>query len=168
MLINILVSILQLLFPILVIIIPFKLYKSDKPYMTGFYIAMLRSANARKFYIRILLIILLAFHGIYSFDHCYEWGMVFSTVLCGMVYSYHRTDRCLHILHENRKCFFWTAFAAVAIAMVPHLYTTGMTIAILLLASMFYPSYHALSTWKDEDTREYWTTYPEILSGYYY
>lgn len=43
---------LQLVFPLLLLIVPIVLYKSSNSYMTRFYIAMLRNKAARRLYLQ--------------------------------------------------------------------------------------------------------------------
>ena len=53
---------LQLVFPLLLLIVPLVLYKSSNSYMTRFYIAMLRNKAARRLYLQTLLIVLLPYY----------------------------------------------------------------------------------------------------------
>ena len=64
---------LQLVFPLLLLIVPLVLYKSSNSYMTRFYIAMLRNKAARRLYLQTLLIVLLLFHYIYVSGHFGEF-----------------------------------------------------------------------------------------------
>ena len=65
---------LQLIFPLLLLLVPVTLYKRGNRFMTRFYMAMLRSSAARKLYLQTLLIVLLLFHYVYVSGHFGEFG----------------------------------------------------------------------------------------------
>ena len=77
---------LQLIFPLLLLLVPVTLYKRGNRFMTWFYMAMLRSSAARKLYLQTLLIVLLLFHYVYVSGHFGEFGVLFSTILCGALF----------------------------------------------------------------------------------
>lgn len=157
-----------LMFPLVVAIVAAALYKSERTFMLRFYMAMTASANARKLYTQCLLVSLLVFHYIYVSGHFGDFGVLPSTILCAVLVSHKRTDRWLHRLHEGRRAFVTFSAITLAIAAVPHGYTMSVTLAILLLAAMFYPSYRVLSEWKTKENREFWTEYSQLIAGYYF
>ena len=97
---------LQLVFPLLLLIVPLVLYKSSNSYMTRFYIAMLRNKAARRLYLQTLLIVLLLFHYIYVSGHFGEFGVLFSTILCGILFSHKRAERWLHLMKAHQQLYF--------------------------------------------------------------
>ena len=155
-------------FHLLLLVLPMWLYRSGRPFMAKFYLAMLRSENARKLYVQVLLVLLLLFHYVYVSGHFGDYGAVLSTILCAALFSHKRAMRWMDRLHESRRRFGILALFAMAIAAVPHMYTMSMTIAFLLLASLFYPSRWAVAEWHNREARLYWTMHPEVLSGYYF
>ena len=76
-------NLLQLFFPLLLLLVPLTMYKSSNRYMAKFYMLMLRNKSARKLYLQMLLIVMLLFHYIYISGHFGEFGVLFSTILCG-------------------------------------------------------------------------------------
>lgn len=128
---------LQLVFPLLLLIVPLVLYKSSNSYMTRFYIAMLRNKAARRLYLQTLLIVLLLFHYIYVSGHFGEFGVLFSTILCGILFSHKRAERWLHLMKAHRQLYFRMAVLSMAMVAIPHLYTMAVTVAFLLLAATF-------------------------------
>lgn len=157
-----------LMFPLAVAIVAAALYKNERTFMFRFYMAMTESANARKLYTQCLLVSLLLFHYVYVSGHFGDFGVLPSTTLCAVMFSHKRTDRWLHRLHENRRTFVMLAAVALAIAAVPHGYPMSVTLAILLLAAMFYPSYRVLSEWKTKENRELRTEHPQFIASYYF
>lgn len=115
---------------------------------------MTGSENVRKLYVRCVLILVLLYHYIYAGGHFGEWGILSSTILYAVLFQFKRADKWLARLHEERKSIFLTALLALAICAVPHLHTTVVTLAFLLLAAMFYPSCEVLSKWEDEETKK--------------
>lgn len=160
--------IIEMLFPALLVALPIPLYRSNRPFMAKFYLRMTAGENARKLYVRCMLILILLYHYVYAGGHFGEWGIIVSTILCAVLFPFKRADKWLARLHEERKTFFYTALLALAICAVPYLHTTAVTFAFLLLAAMFYPSCEVLSKWEDEETKKQWCKNPEELSGYYY
>lgn len=153
-------TIILFIFPILLVVLPLALYKSDKPYMARFYERMLAREKMRKLYAQIVLIVLLLFHYIYSTQHIGDFGIVVSTILCATLFSFKRSDRWLTAIREQRRKYLLLALLSVATAFTPHLYTMGVTLAFLLLAASFYPStqlrerYNTLSPKQREEFRQ--------------
>jgi len=152
--------IIELLFPILLIVLPLALYKSKKK--------MTASESVRKFYTQSMLILLLLYHYVYAGGHFGEWGIVLSTIPCAVMFSFRRADCWMRRLHDDRKCFVLTALLALAICAVPHLHTLAVTLAFFLLAAVFYPSSGVLAGWQNEETRTHLKGNSEALSDCYY
>jgi hypothetical protein len=155
-------------FHLLLIAVPMGLYKSERSFMAKFYLAMLRSENARKCYANILIVLLLLFHYVYVCGHSGDYGALLSTIFVAILWSKKRTMRWLSQLHEERQLFVGLSILTMAIVAVPHLYTLAMSLAFLLLAAAFYPSLRGMSEWRNCRNRIYFLNYPEVLYGYYY
>lgn len=136
--------------------------------MEKFCLKMVASENARRLYVRCVLILILLYHYVYAGGHFGEWGIVVSTTICAILFSFKRTDKWLCRLHEERKIFFLIFLLALTSGAVPHLLTTAVVLAFLLLASMFYPSRNVLSKWKNEEVRKQWEKNLGALSEFYY
>lgn len=160
--------IIEMLFLTFLTVLLMALYRSNRPFMTKFYFRMAGSENARKLYMQCLLIFLLLYHYAYAGRHFGEWGILLSTVLCAVLFSFRRTDKWLHKLHEDRKSFALTALLILVICAIPHLHTLAVTFAFLLLDAMFYPSCRVLANWQDKETCELWKDKPETKSENYY
>lgn len=136
--------------------------------MEKFCLKMVASENARRLYVRCVLILILLYHYVYAGGHLGEWGIVVSTTICAILFSFKRTDKWLCRLHEEQKIFFLIFLLALTSGAVPHLLTTAVVLAFLLLASMFYPSRNVLSKWKNEEVRKQWEKNLGALSEFYY
>lgn len=161
-------NILQFLFCMMPFVLSLALYRSHRPFMAKFYAAMTRSAKARKLYVQVLLIVLLLFHYVYISGHAGEFGILLSTAICAVMFSAARTDKWLRWLCDRPRAFVTFALVALVIGFVPHLYTTAVTAAYLLLAALFYPSVRVMAECKDAVVQAAWAKHPEILSESYH
>lgn len=159
---------LQLIFPLLLLLVLVTLYKRGNRFMTRFYMAMLRSSAARKLYLQTLLIVLLLFHYVYVSGHFGEFGVLFSTILCGALFSHKRAERWLRLLKAHRQLYFRMAVFSMAMVAIPHLYTMAFTVAFLLLAAAFYPSVSILYEWNDKEKQDKWKANPHFLAEHYF
>lgn len=129
---------------------------------------MLRSLAARKLYLQTLLIVLLLFHYVYVSGHFGEFGVLFSTILCGVLFSHKRAERWLRLLKAHLQLYFRMTVFSMAMVTIPHLYTMAVTIAFLLLAAAFYPSASMLYEWNDKDKQDTWRANPQSLADRYF
>ena len=159
---------LQLIFPLLLFLVPVTLYECGNRFMTRFYTAMLRSSAARKLYLQTLLIVLLLFHYVYVSGHFGEFGVLFSTILCGVLFSHKRAERWLRLLKAHRQLYFRMAVFSMTMIAIPHLYTEAVTIAFLLLAAAFYPSASILYEWNDKEKQDTWRANPQSFAEHYF
>ena len=136
--------------------------------MVRFYDAMIHSVKARKLYVQVVLILLLLFHYVYISGHVGEFGVFLSTAICATIYSFRRADRLLRGLCDRPCMFVILSLVALAISFVPHLYTTAVTAAYLLLAALFYPSARIMSEWNDMHKIAGWVKHPEKLAESYH
>ena len=60
------------------------------------------------------------------------------------------------------------SLVALAISFVPHLYTTAVTAAYLLLAALFYPSVRVMTEFQDIGIISEWMKFPRLLAESYY
>lgn len=162
--------IIELLFPILLIVLPLALYKSNRPFMAKFYLKMTANKSARKFYIQCMLILLLLYHYVYAGEHFGEWGIILSSIPCVVLFSFKRTDKLMRLysFHEDKKWFAPTALIALVVYAIPHLHTLAITITFFLLANMFYPSSYILYLWNNENIRKELLDGTSKFSDYYY
>lgn len=162
--------ILQFLFLAIPVVLPMALYKNSRRFMAVFYERMVRSDKARTLHARVLLTVLLLYHYVYTGGHPGEFGVVLSTIVCAALSSVRRTDRWLRRLLDRPRAFALFALVAVVIAGIPHLHTSAVTIAFILLAALFYPSVRVISEWAENDIERIfvWIEHPETLAESYH
>ena len=139
--------ILEMIFSILLIVLPATLYYSNRPAMAKFYLRMVASSNARRLYVYCFLMVLLLYHFVYAGGHPDEWGVLFSTVLCAVLFSFKKADNLMRKLYYDKRKLFTMSIVVLAICAVPHLHTSAMTLAYFILAKMFYPSCSMMKEW---------------------
>lgn len=148
--------------------VPLRMYKSRKRFMTRFCLRMTALATARKLYRRLLLAVLLAFHFLYLAVQFKDIGILVSTIAFAVFFGCADTDKWLHRLHEERPMFYAAAIAVLGCLAVPHLFTSAVSLGIVLLAAQFYPSRAVLSLWQNENDRKVLAEDTEFLIEYYY
>lgn len=102
--------------------------------MAKFYLRMVASSNARRLYVYCFLMVLLLYHFVYAGGHPDEWGVLFSTVLCAVLFSFKKADNLMRKLYYDKRKLFTMSIVVLAICAVPHLHTSAMTLAYFILA----------------------------------
>lgn len=161
-------TVIHLLILSVLFFVPKFLYKSRHQFMARFCYRMVALVAARKLYRLALLITLLLYHYVFMSVHPYEVGVLVSTLLFAMFFGFADVDRSLHRLHEERKTFSVAGLSTVVFAFTPHLFTLAVSVALVLLAAMFYPSQRILVHWHDKERRVLFADFEEIMTRLYY
>ena len=155
-------------FASLFILVPMVLYKSRCKLMARFCLRMPAQASARKLYRLVILILLLTFHFLYLSVQTKEVGTLVSTLAFAIFFGFMDVDKWLHRLHEERKTLRNTAIVILLLTLVPHMYSMTVTLAVIFMAALFYPSNEVLSLWNNEDDRKRLIADREYLIKRYY
>ena len=138
---SMLTKILLILFPAILLCTPMAFNMKIGHRMTAFYHRMASSEKARKFYMLVLLFMLLLFHWLYYSAMEDAVALVPSTVVTLCLFSYTLTDRIFNIMKRYMKT---SAVLFVLTALVTlywqALYPSVVTLGFILHASIFYPS----------------------------
>lgn len=161
-------NIIHLLILAIPVILTACLYRSTGRRMARFYLAMAHSEKARRLYVRLWLIILLLYHYVYTWVSPGDYGIMPSTLVCVMMFSFRRSDRWLRILHEQTMRFVIFSFVALALVLVPHLFTLSVSVAMYLMASLFYPSSRIIAKEHSSDWDFRWIQDTRLLVRIYY
>lgn len=148
--------------------VPLRMYKSRKRFMTKFCLRMTALATARKLYRMLLLIVLLTFHFLYLTVQFKDIGILGSTIAFAVFFGCTDTDKWLHRLHEERTMFYTAAITVLGCLAIPHLFTSAVSLGVVLLAAQFYPSRAILSLWQNESNRKVLAEDTDFLIEYYY
>ena len=130
---------LELIFPILLVIEPALIKDCKRPFISNFKVRMLRSVPTRKFVIQMFVLTLLLFHFIYTNVQGINVGVLLSTVICFVLLSNKTTLKLFNYINQDRQRFVHFEVLSMAIAFVPELYTVSYTFALSLLVSSLYP-----------------------------
>lgn len=144
------------------------LYRSTGRYMARFYLAMAHREKARRLYVRLWLVLLLLYHYVYTWVAPGDYGIMFSTVVCAIMFSFRRSDRWLRVLHEQSLLFVIFSFAALAFSVIPHLFSLSFSVAMFLVASMFYPSSRIIAIGWSSELEYGWIRNTGLLVRIYY
>ena len=159
-----LLKILQLIFCVIPLVLSLILYKKPYRFMAKFYAAMTLNIKARKLYTRMLLVLLLLFHYVYTSGHAGEFGILASTVICAAMFSFKLADRCLSRLHDSMGLFAGISAIILISCFEPYLYTTTVTAYYILLAALFYPSAPVTAECNNEEKVDGMTAHSETIS----
>ncbi len=137
---TILFRTIQLAVPVILLVAPFLFYRSKGPRALGFYVSMAIDPKRRKTYMLMLAITVLLFnYTFFSLDGASLW-LVPGVILGFVLLRYRFTDAMLHWLAGDRV-ILGIAFGGVLLSfVVPQLYSLSASMAMVLSASMFYPS----------------------------
>ena len=129
----------HILLPVLLLLLSLFCYKADGKRMTKFYVRMACRHCFRKFYTLIVLLILLMFHFNYVNMAPSLYAQAPSSVALLFLCSPRFTERIIYHLPHTRTLFV-SATIAVVCLFIPFLFSTAITIEILLFGAIFYPS----------------------------
>ena len=152
---SMLTKILLILFPAILLCTPMAFNMKIGHRMTAFYHSMASSEKARKFYMLVLLFILLLFHWLHYAVMEDAVALVPSTVVTLCLFSYTLTDRIFNIMKRYMKT---SAVLFVLTALVTlywqALYPSVVTLGFILHASIFYPSVQVREELEDRHPME--------------
>ncbi len=130
-------TILSLLFPAALVLIPV-VFKKPTAFMRRFRRAMVEHEDARKFYIRVLVLVLLAYHFVIMKPHSNNWGFLVSSIPVFVMLSVKRAERILFFLKKNRCVFGGIAMLSIVLAVHPQLLPTSVTLSLILSGGCSY------------------------------
>ena len=138
-----LLNVVRFLFPFIALFLFFLLYRTSGKQMMNFYRIMVFSDNGTKFFAMCLYLVILFFNW-----SCYMCDPSIATLITGaFVFPlgiYRLADTILHRLHENKLSFILTLIVATVCYAVPSLNCAAVSLLLLALAAMFYPSKQVL------------------------
>jgi len=98
------------------------------------------SQNHRKMYCHIICVMMLLFHATYPGMHGVNTGIVASTILVFFLMLSDFMSRLLDVIRQQPLFMMLIGGMAVACALAEEMYTLGVTLSFLLLATIFWPS----------------------------
>lgn len=165
---KILFAILQLLYPVAIIIIPLLFYRTGLRFPMKFYHSMVYRPAARRAYMMALAVLVLLLNFSFTRTTGPSWWLVPGFLHGLLLLRYSFTAATLHWLHEDCVIqLFWYALIMLTMIM-PQLYSFSVSLALTFLAAMFYPSRRLLRMVEHPDRYpEFDGTERAIFENYY-
>lgn len=165
---DVIFEILNVIFPMLLFIVPLKLYKKNSPTMQAFYLSMVMSCNCRKLYTLILLMALLMYHYVAYHIISVELEILPSSILILFLFNFRCTDKMLRFLHEKNRSVCLIAIVTAVFLFTSYLYMMAVTFGFVLLAAIFYPSTRILHIVQTAEEGRYMMKHPQTIVEHYY
>ena len=133
--------------------------------MQRFYLRMVFSHNFRKLYTLLLLMAILVFSFVAYQVQPNEIGAHVTALL---LFKFSYADYLLHRLHDNRKSRAIAFTASLVFMFTPRLYTLGVMVGLLLVASIYYPSSKVIFKAQCPDSGRHLAQCPEDIVNFYF
>ena len=140
-------KIIFLFFPMFLLLASTMCYRKNNRMMQRFYLRMVFSHNFRKLY---------------------EIGAHVMALLALLLFKFSYADNLLHRLHDNRKSCAIAFAASLVFMFTPHLYTLGVMVGLLLVASIYYPSSKVIFKAQCPDSGRHLAQCPEDIVNFYF
>lgn len=126
-------------YPAIVAMLSLLFYKRDGQRMQQFYRRMTFSESARKFFVLVLMLIMLSFNFCFLSVNGMTIPLAIGSVLCVSMFSFRLTERSLYWLHD-RMAIGLAMLAALVCVALPHYWPLSFNLFVCMVASIFYPS----------------------------
>lgn len=117
-----------------------KLYRSESSRMIRFYKKMTISVNCQTLYVRLMLLFILLFNLIYYRLFAGQMPCYLSAASILFILAPKRARGLLQGIDGNRFTMVFLFTIGLAALFIPGMFTFGVTLGIILLASIFFPS----------------------------
>ncbi len=116
------------------------IYKNSSPRFVRVWRRLVRSENARKLVGKVLTLYIAMLHIVLYAVSPKDMGLIASTMIMLALFSTNRSLRLLEWIRSDKRCFAAIGFIAIACSFYGPLMSTGLTIAAILVASLFMPN----------------------------
>ena len=161
-------NIIFLFFPILLLVASAMCYKKNCRMMQSFYLRMVFSHYFRKLYTLLLLMAILVLCFMAYQVQPNKIGAHVMALLALLLFKFSYADYLLHRLHDNRKSCAIAFTASLVFMFTPHLYTLGVMVGMLLVASIYYPSSKVIFKAQCHDSGRHLAQCPEDIVNFYF
>ena len=137
-------NLVKLIYPFILLVAFFCLYRKQYRFMKVFYWKMTLLHEARRFYTRILTLVLMLVMWC-CMETDFNLTVVASALLSLCFLYYPVADRVLHRLHESKRLWAATLVVSLVSYSIPHMNSMFLLLFTASMASIFYPSEKVLS-----------------------
>ena len=161
-------AILQILYATAIILVPLLFYKRRHKWLMRFYSRMAFNPSARKLYMVVLAMLVLAQSFMSSRIQGVSLWLLPSFLYGVLLLRYSLTDAMLRWLHDDRVVQL-LGLALIMFSFIrTELYSLSMGLALTLLAAMFYPSKKVIRmAERPQDYPDFCGTEEEVFEAYY-
>ena len=161
-------KIIFLFFPILLLVASTMCYKKNCRMMQNFYLRMVFSHYFRKLYTLLLLMVILVFCFMAYQVQPNKIGAHVMALLALLLFKFSYADILLHRLHDDKKLCTFTFTASLVFIFTPYLYTLGVIVGFLIVASIYYPSSRIIFKAQCPDSGRHLVQCPEDIVNFYF
>lgn len=160
-------TIIRFLFPFLLLLAFFCLYKKPYRCMQSFMWGMVVFDSARKFYLSIMMLTLIFINWCCCMTEP-NLAVGLSSILTLALLNRRIADSTLHILHERKRFWLITLLIAVVCYATPYMNSVFQLFFLLSVAAVFYPSERVLQQKSVlEDCDSFKSQMDWIMKNYY-
>ena len=127
-----------LTFSLSLFLFPWRLYKNVR--FRKVWLGMAYSEKFRLFVARLLCLIVILFHLTYFALFPTDKGIMLSSLYVFFALASNKNVKLLHAIRQSHTAICILALAAVAMYFTPHMLSTGITLAFILVSACCYPS----------------------------
>lgn len=135
----ILKSLMFLLFPLMLFVIPALLYNNRSEICMAWWVKLTMNKESRKIIAKLLAIVIGMFHIATFAVFPHEIGIMISIPLVAFAALTRRVMPVITRIRNSRKLMLGLSVAAVVLALIPHGYVLSCSLAYLILAARFLP-----------------------------
>ncbi|MDD4534197.1 MAG: hypothetical protein PHC48_06960 [Prevotella sp.] len=145
--------IILLFLTLLIVVLTGCLYQNKSRKMLRFYDRMITFESFRKFYVLVLLLVLLVINFAQHQLSPSNWIVIVSSGFSLLLFRFKCADTLLLHLKDRPKLFYVVAILNIILMFTLNLNTLALPIACILMAALFYPSTKILN----------WTNNPDLI-----
>lgn len=138
------ITIIQFVFPFILLLAFFYLYKKEYGFMRNFMWKMTMLPSARKLYAYLMVLLLLFINWCCSMTDL-NIAVAMSSIVTIILINRRIASSVLHLMHDRRKLWFATLLVCVVSYAIPYMNSIFQILFSICMASVFYPSEKVLA-----------------------
>lgn len=160
-------TILNFIFPILILLLAMNCYRKDGKRMKAFYLNMTYNDICRRFYVNMVMLVLIIFLFIQISCKVDVLETFLPITFAALLIRHAIAEVILYFIKKRRVMFVTSALSLISL-FVPHLYPMSVTLAIIMVAAIFYPSKNVREFVADPKSLPFLNTnHAELIEKYY-
>ena len=128
------------IFPLLLILLPFFLYKKDRPRITAIWYRLAFDNNALKMAANLLALVIIFFHLTYFSIFPNDIGFLLSTVIMFLMLWTNYSIRLQLAIRREKHLYITLALVTIIILFIPHTLSIAYTLGAILECASIFPA----------------------------